>query len=161
MRELDYKEGWVRKNWCFQIVVLERPLRVLQRTGKSKQTILKEIFIGRTDAEDKAPILWPPDEQSWLTGKDPEAGKDWGQEEKWAAEDETVEWHHWLNEHESEQTLGDSEGQGSLVCLSSQSRNELDMTSDWTRTIIIFRIREVTTIKLQKYQKWTFLGSEN
>ena len=92
------------------------------------------IFIGRTDAEDQAPILWPPDVKSWLIGKDPDwedphrkrpwligkdpAGKDWGQEEKKVAEDEMVGWHHWLNGHEFEQTPGDSEGQGSLVCCS-------------------------------------------
>ena len=86
------------------------------------------IFIGRTGAEAEAPILWPPDEKSWLTGKDPGAGKDWGQEEKGAAEDEMVGWHHWLNAHEFEQALGDSEGQGSLACCSSWRCKESDMT---------------------------------
>ena len=76
------------------------------------------IFIGRTDAETEAPILWPPDAKSWLAGKDPDAGKDWGQEEKGVTEVEMVGWHHWLNGHEFEQTLGDSEGQGSLACYS-------------------------------------------
>ena len=72
-------------------------------------------FIGRTDAEAETPILWPPDVKNWLNGKDPEAGKDWRQEEKGTIEDEMVGWHHWLNGHEFEQTPGDSEGQASLV----------------------------------------------
>ena len=84
------------------------------------------IFIGSTDAE--APILWLPDEKSWLTGKDTNAGKNWGQEEKGATEDEMVGWHHWLNGHEFEQTQGDSEGQGSLACCSSWGHKESDMT---------------------------------
>ena len=84
------------------------------------------IFIGRTDAE--APILWPPDVKSQLIGKDPDAGKDWRQKEKRAVEDEMVGWHHWLNGHESEQTPGDSEGQGSLACCSSWGCKESEMT---------------------------------
>ena len=74
------------------------------------------IFIGRTDAE--SPILWPPRVKSWLIGKDPDAGKDWGQEEEGSTEDEVFGWHHWLNGHEFEQTPGDGEWQGSLACLS-------------------------------------------
>ena len=74
------------------------------------------ILIGRSDAEVEAPILWPPDMKSWLTGQGPGSGKDWRQAEKMAAENEMVEWHHWLNGHEFELTLGDSEGQGSLAC---------------------------------------------
>ena len=86
------------------------------------------IFIGRTDAEAEAPVLWPPDAKSWLIGKDPEAGKDWRQEEKGTTENEMVGWHHRLNGQEFEQTPGDSEGQGSLVCCSSPSHKNLDMT---------------------------------
>ena len=86
------------------------------------------IFIGRTYAEVEAPILWTPDEKIKLTGKDPDAGKDWGQEEKGLTEDEMVGWHHWLNRHESEQTLEDSEGQGSLACCSPWGRIESNMT---------------------------------
>ena len=82
------------------------------------------IFTGRTDAEAEAPILWPPYVKDWLTGKDPDAGKDWRQEQKGTTEDEMVGWHHRLNGYESEQTLGDSEGQGSLVCCSSQGLKE-------------------------------------
>ena len=86
------------------------------------------IFIGRNDAEVEAPILWPLDVKSRLMGKDPDAGKDWGQEEKGMTEDEIVGWHHWLNGHEFEQTPGDGEGQGSLVCWSSSGHKESDTT---------------------------------
>ena len=86
------------------------------------------IFIGRTDVEAETPILWPPDVMSWLIGKDPDAGKDWGQKKKGMAEDETVRQHHWLKGHESEQIQGDSEGQGSLVCCSPWGGKELGMT---------------------------------
>ena len=80
------------------------------------------IFIGRTDAEAEAPILWPPDVKSQLTGKDPDAGKDWGREEKGTTEDEMAGEHHWVHDHECEQTLRDSEGQGSLVGCSPWGR---------------------------------------
>ena len=86
------------------------------------------IFIGRTDAEAEAPMLWPPDAKSQLTGKDPDSGKDWGQEEKGTTEDKMIGWHHRPNEHEFEQTLGDSEGQGSLVCCSPVGHKESDTT---------------------------------
>ena len=85
------------------------------------------IFIGGTDAEAEAPILWPPDAKSQLTGKDPDAGKDCGQE-KGITEDKMVGCHHWLNGHEFEQALGDGEGQGSLACCSLWGRKELDLT---------------------------------
>ena len=120
MWELDHKEGWVPKNWCFWTVVLENTLKSTLNSKEVKPVNPKGnqpwIFIGSTDAEAEAPILWPPETKNWLTGKDPGAGKDWGQEEKWATEDEMVGWHHWLNGHEFEQAPGDGEGQGSLVC---------------------------------------------
>ena len=75
-----------------------------------------QIFIERTDAEAEAPTLWPPDVKSWITGKVPDAGKDWEQKEKGMTEDEMAGWHHWLNGHEFEQTPGDGEGQGRLAC---------------------------------------------
>ena len=84
--------------------------------------------MGRTDAEAEAPILWPPYVKSRLTGKDPDAGKDWRQEEKGATQDEVVGWYYWLNGQEFEQTLGDDEGQGSLVCCSPWGHKESDMT---------------------------------
>ena len=88
------------------------------------------VFIGRTDAEAEAPILWPPHAKSWLIGKDPDAGKDWRQEEKGTTEDEIVAWHHQLNGHEFEQAPGVGDGQGGLACCSPWSCKELD-TSEW------------------------------
>ena len=121
MWELDHKEGRALKNWRFRIVILEEapesPLdsKIKLVNPKGNQPW---IFTGPTDAETEAPILWPPDVKSQLIGKDADAGKDWGQEEKGVTEDEMAGWHHWLNEHEFEQTLGDGEGQGSLACYS-------------------------------------------
>ena len=104
--ELDYKESWALKNWCFWTVVLEEtlesPLHCKEiQTFKPKGN-QSRIFIGRTDVEAETPILWPPDTKNWLTGKDPDAGKDWRQEEKGMTEDEMVGWHHLLNGHEFE-----------------------------------------------------------
>ena len=105
--------------WCFQIVVLEKALESPLDSKEIKPVTPKGnqpwIFTGRTDDEAKAPILWPPDAKSWPTRKDPDAGKDWGQEEKGVTEDKMVGWHHWLNGHEFLQTLGDDGGQGRLV----------------------------------------------
>ena len=107
------------KNWCFWTVVLEKTLES-PLDNKIKLVNHKQnqpwIFIGRTDAEAEAPILGPPDAKSWLIGKDPDAEKDWGQEKNGVTEDEMVRQHHRLNGHEFEQTPGDSEGQGSLLC---------------------------------------------
>ena len=94
------------------------------------------IFIGRTDAEAEAPILCPPNAKSWLTGKDPDAGKNWRQEEKRMTEDEMVEWHH--NGHEFEQTPRGGEGQGSLVCCSPWGHKEMDMTERLNTTTTDF-----------------------
>ena len=94
------------------------------------------ICIGRTDAEADTPMLWPPDVKNWLIGKDPDAGKDFGQEEKGTTEDEMVGWHYWLDGHEFEQALEVGDGQGSLVCCNPWSRKELDTTEqlNWTET---------------------------
>ena len=112
MWELDHKQGWVLKNWWFWIVVLEKTLESPLDNREIKPVNPKGnhpwIFIGRTDVE--ALIIWPPDAKSWLTGKDPDAGKDWGQEVKGAMEDKMVGYQHQLNEHEFEPTLGKSEG---------------------------------------------------
>ena len=95
------------------------------------------IFIGRTDAEAETPVLWPPDMKNWLIGKDPDAGKDWRQEEKGPTEDEMVGWHHRLNGHEFEQAPGVGDGQASLVCCSPWGRKELDTTEqvNWTEDL--------------------------
>ena len=133
MWELDH-EAWAPKNWCFWTVVLEKalesPLDCKEIQPVNSKGNQPWIFIGRTDAEDEAPILWPPEAKCRLTGKDSDAGKDWGHEEKGATEDEMFEWDYWLSGHEFEQTPGDSEGQGSLACYSSWGRKELD-TTEW------------------------------
>ena len=130
MWEMDYKESWAPKNWCFWTVVLEKTLESPLDSKEIKPVNPKGnqswIFIGRTDAE--APILWPPDAKNWLIGKDPDAGKDWRQGEKGMTEDEMFGCHHWLNGHEFEQALGDGGGQGSLSCCSPWGCKELDMT---------------------------------
>ena len=130
MWELDHKEGQVPKNWCFQTVVPEKTLECPLEVKEIKQINPKGnqpwILIGRTDVE--APTLRPPDVESWLIGKDPDARKDWGPEEKGTKEDEMVGWHHWLNGHEFEQTPGLGEGQGSLVCCSPWDHKESDTT---------------------------------
>ena len=122
------------KNWCFWAVVLEKILEspwdckdIQPANPKGNQPW---IFIGRTSAEAEALILWQPDAKNWLTGKDPDARKDWRQEEKGTTEDEMFGWHHQLNGHEFEQAPRDGERQGSLVCYSPCSCKELDMT-EW------------------------------
>ena len=132
MWELDHKESCVLKNWCFQSLVLEETFESLLDSKEIKPINPKGnqpwLFTGRTDVEVETPILWPPDVKTWLIGKDPDAGKEWRQEEKGMTEDEMVGWHHQLNGQEFEQTPGDSEGQASLVCCSPWGRKELDMT---------------------------------
>ena len=135
--ELDCKESWAPKIWCFWTVVLGRLLRVPWTAKRSNQSILKEIspdFIERSDAEAEAPILWPPDTKNWLTGKDPDARKDWRQEEKGMTEDKMGGWHHWLDAHEFEQVPGIGDGPGSLACCSPRGRKESDTTErlNWT-----------------------------
>ena len=111
MWPLDYKEGWALKNWSFQTVVLEKtlgsPLDSKEIQPVNPKGNQSWIFTGRTDAAAEAPVLWPPHEKSWFIGKDLDAGKDSRQEEKGTTEDEMVGWHHQLNGHEFEQTLGD------------------------------------------------------
>ena len=138
MWELDYKESWAPKNWCFWSVVLEKILESPLDCKEIQPVHLKGdqswVFIGRTGVEAETPILWPPDSKNWLTGKDPDAGKDWGQEEKGLTEDEMVGWHHWLNGCESEWTPGDGDGQEGLVCCGSWGHKESDTTEqlNWT-----------------------------
>ena len=145
MSELDYKESWAPKNWCFRTMVLENILESPLDCKEIQPVHPKEnqswIFIGRTDVEAEAPLHWPPDGKSWLTGKDPEAGKDWGQEEKGTTEDKIVGWHHQLNGHGFGWTLGVGDGQGGLACCSPWDHKELDMTErlNWTElnTILV------------------------
>ena len=103
--ELDYKESWAPKSWCFWTVVLktlESPLDFKEIQPVNPKGYLSWIFIGRTDAEAETPIVWPPDAKNWFIGKDPNAGKDWKWEERGMTEDEMVRWHCWLDGHEPE-----------------------------------------------------------
>ena len=121
--------------WCWR-----RLLGVPWTARRCNQSILKEIndqswnFFGRNDAEAETPVLWPPHEKSWLIGKDSDAGRDWGQEEKRTAEDEMAGWHHWLDGRESVWTLGVGDGQGGLACCDSWGHKVSDMTErlNWT-----------------------------
>jgi len=140
MWELEHKEIWVLKNWCFWSVVLQKTLVSPLDTKEIKPVQPKGnqswIFIGRTDAEAETPILWPPD-VNWLSGKDPDAGKDRRQEEKGTPEDEMVGRHHQLDGHEFQQAPGVGDGQASLVCCSPWGHKESDTTewlnwTDWT-----------------------------
>ena len=132
MWELDYKDSWALKNWCFWTVVLEKtlesPLDCKEIQPVHPKGDQSWMFIGRTDAEAETPILWPPHTKSWLIGKDSDAGKDWGQEEKGATEDEMVGWHHWLDGHGFGWTLGAGDGQEALACCGSWGCKELDTT---------------------------------
>ena len=132
MWELDHKEGWALKNWCFWTVVLEKtpesPLDCKEIKPVHPKGNQPWIFIGRTDATAEAPILWPPDVKSQLNGKDPDAGKDWSQEDKGATEDEMVGWHHQLNGPKFEQAPEDGERQESMARYSSWDHKESDTT---------------------------------
>ena len=132
MWELVCKESWVPKNWCFWTVVLEKtlesPLDCKEIQPVHPKGDQSWVFIGRTDVEAETPILWPPDVKSWLIWKDPDAGKDWGQEEKVMTEDEMVGWHHLLNGREFEWTPGVGDWQGGLACCGSWGHKESDTT---------------------------------
>ena len=122
MRELDYKEWWVPKNWCFGTVLLEKTLES-PLDSKEIQPVHPKgnqswVFIGRSDVEAETPILWTADVRNWFIWKDPDAGKDWRWEEKGITKEEIIGWHHWLNRHEFEQALGVDDGHGSLACCS-------------------------------------------
>ena len=143
MWELDHKQGWALKNWCFWTVVSEKtfesPLDCKEITPVNPKANQSWIFIGRTNAEAEAPKFWPPDVKSQLVRKEPDAVKEWKQEEKGTTEDEMDGWHHQLNGHEFEQALGDGEGQGTLGCCSPWVCKELDMTEQLNN----------------KYKQWT------
>ena len=149
MLESDRKDSWAPKNWCFWSVVLEKTLEIPLDCKEIKPVNPKGnqswLFIGRTDAEAEASILWPPDVKNWLLGKDPNAGKDWGQEEKGMSEDEMVGWHHRLNGHEFGWTPGVGGGQGGLVCCSPWGLDASDTTEqlNWTDLRKLLMINKV------------------
>ena len=138
MWELDYKESWAPKNWCFWTVVLEKTLESPLDSKEIQPWILKEISpeysLEGLMLKLKLPILWPPDVKNWLIWKDPDAWKDWGQEDKGTTDNDMAGWHHRLDGHEFGWTPGVGDGQGGLECYSSWGCKELDMTEwlNWT-----------------------------
>ena len=140
MWELDCEESWAPKNWCFWTVVLEKTLES-PLDCKGIQPVHPKgdqswVFIGRTDVEAETPILWPPDVKSWLIWEDPDAGNDWGQEEKGTTEDEMVGWHRRLDGHGFGWTPGVGDGQGGLACCDSWGRKESD-TTEWLNWAVV------------------------
>ena len=129
------------KNGCFWIVVLKKTLESPLESKEIKPIHLKGNqpwkLIGRADAEAEVPIFWPPDMKSLLIWKDPDSGKDWGQKEKWATEDEMFEWHHRLNGDAFEQIPGDSGGQGGLACCRPWGRKESYTTYPTKQWVVI------------------------
>ena len=126
-----------RQNWCFWNVLektLESPLDCKEIQPVHSEGDQSWVFFGRNDAKAETPVLWPPHEKSWLIGKDSDARRDWGQEEKGMTEDKMAGWHHWLDGRESEWTPGVGDGQGGLACCDSRGRKESDMTErlNWT-----------------------------
>ena len=134
MWELDCEESWAPKNWCFWTVVLEKtlesPLDCKEIQPVHPKGDQSWVFIGRTDVEAETPVLWPPDAKNWLIWKDPDTGKDWGQEEKGMTEDKMVGWHHWLSGHGFGWSPGVGDGQG----CSWWGREESD-TTEWLNGI--------------------------
>ena len=142
-------EGWALKNWCFWTVVLEKTLES-PLDFKEIQPVHSEgdqpwDFFGRNDAEAGTPVLWPPHVKSWLIGKDSDAGRGWGREEKGMTEDEMAGWHHWLDGCESEWIPGVGDGQGGLACCDSWGHKESDT------------IERLNWTELKFYEKLTFL----
>ena len=148
MRELDCEESWPPKNWCFWAVVLEKtlesPLDCKEIQPVHPKGDQSRVFIGRTDAEAETPILWPPHAKSWLIGKDLDAGRDWGQEDKGMTEDEMAGWHHQLDAPEFGWTPGAGDGQGGLACYDSDLQR---VGHDWAT--------ELNLHKLDKFQKFS------
>ena len=164
MWELDYKESWVPKNWCFWTVVLEKTLESPLDSNEIKPVNPKgnqsQIF-GRTDAEGETPIfghlIWRTDS----LGKDPDAGNNWRWEQKGMTEDEMIGWHHWLNGYESEQAPGVGDGQGSLTCCSLWSCKESDNRAtqlDWTETFFQLYVHQKVYINLNFNHYFKVLG---
>ena len=152
MWELDHKEGWVPKNWCFWTIVLEKtlesPLDCKEIKSVHPKRNQSRIFIARPDGEAETPVLWLPDAKNWLIRKDPGTGKDWRWEEKGMTEDEMVGWHPWLNGYKFEQALGVGEGQGS----STWGHKESDTTERLNNKNLLFLRYFVrnTLFKLEK-----------
>ena len=133
-----YASCWALKNWCFWTVVLEKTLESPLDCKEIQPVYSKGdqpwVLFGRNDAKAETPVHWTPHAKSWLIGKDSDAGRDWGQEERGMTEDEMAGWHHWLDGHESEWTPGIGDGQGGLACCDSWGHKESDTTErlNWT-----------------------------
>ena len=153
MWELDCKESWAPKDWCFCTVVLEKtlesPLDCKEIHPVHSKGDQSWVFFGRTDPEAETPILWPSHVKRWLIGKDPDAGRAWGQEEKGTTEDEMAGWHHWLDGRESEWALGVGDGQGGLACHDSWGCKESDTTErlNWLTELTLTEQRNVHSYK--------------
>ena len=152
MWELDYKENWVLKTWCFWTVMLQKTLES-PLDCKDIQPVHPKgdpswVFFGRTDAETETPILWPPDVKCWLIRKDPDAGKDWGLEEKGTTEEEMVGCHHQRDGHGLGWTRGAGDGHGGLACCGSGGLKESDMTEwlNWTELKELIAIQTLLLI---------------
>ena len=152
MWELDSKERWALKNWCFWSMVfektLESPLDCKEIQPVHPKGHQSWVFIVRTDVEDETLILWPPNVKNWLIWKDPDAGKDWVQEQKGTTEDKMLGWHHWLDGHGFAWTPGVDDGQGGLACCGSWGLKEMDTTEwlNWTEVVVVL------------YQSFSFLS---
>ena len=169
MWELDYKESWALKNWCFWTVVLEKtlesPLDCKEIQPVHPKGDQSWVFIGRIDAEAETAIFWPPNVKNWFIGKDPDVGKDWRQEEKGMTEDEMIGCHHWLNGHEFEQAPEVGDGQGGLVCCSPWGCKESDTTEwlSWTelQEILDEAMRNSIESILYSIEKWSCSDESN
>ena len=166
MWELDHKEGWVQKNWCFQIVILEKtlesPLDCMEIKLVNPKGNQSWIFISiqniHSVAEVEVPTLWPTFAKHWLIEKHPDAGKDWRQKAKNVAEDEMIREYHKLSGHQFEPTPGDSGRQRSLVCYSPWTYKELDTTWGWNNSNIALLILSKKVLKLIWPNKLFFLS---
>jgi len=157
MWKLDCEDSWAPKNWCFWNVVLEKTLGSPLDCKEIQPVHSKDlswVFIGRTDAEAKTPIIWPSHAKSWLIGKDPDAGRDWRQEHKDTTEDDMAGWHHQLDEHEFVWTPGVCDGQGGLACCDSWGRKESDMTERLNWTELSWRKVPKRIMKGVPWHKW-------
>ena len=175
MWELDHKESWVLKNWCFWTVVLEKTLESPLGCKKIQPVHPKGyqswIFIGRTEAEAETPIIWPPNVKNWLILKYSSAGKNWRQEEKGTTKDKMVGWHHRLNGHEFEEALGVGDGQGSLACCSPWGHKKSDTTEwlNWTELgkFFLMHYNQLLQISFERqttylfFSLWVFITESN
>ena len=165
MWKLDCEESWAPKNWCFWTVVLEKTLESPLDCKQIQPVHFKGdqswVFFGRTDAKAETPILWPPHARSLLVGKDSDAGRDWGQEEKGMTEDEMAGWHHWLDGHEFEWTLElvtDREAWHAAIHGVTKSQTWL---SDWTELMLTMAFMVSLPQTVQYYMNCTFQHDMN